>query len=84
MGWAPNAYVVKAFNTLNWRTMLDPESAGGPVSIPLVGDSAEAKAVVATLVEGIGLEPIMFVVSHLIFIFGRHRRNSCERNASVW
>jgi predicted dinucleotide-binding enzyme len=57
-GWAPNAYVVKAFNTLNWRTMLDPESAGGPVSIPLVGDSAEAKAVVATLVEGIGLEPI--------------------------
>jgi predicted dinucleotide-binding enzyme len=38
--------------------MLDPESAGGPVSIPLVGDSAEAKAVVATLVEGIGLEPI--------------------------
>lgn len=57
-GWAPNAYVVKAFNTLNWRTMLDPESAGGPVSIPLVGDSAEAKAVVATLAEGIGLEPI--------------------------
>jgi predicted dinucleotide-binding enzyme len=57
-GWAPDAFVVKAFNTLNWRQMADPESAGGPVSIPLVGDSAEAKAVVATLVEGIGLEPI--------------------------
>ena len=39
-GWAPNAFVVKAFNTLNWS------------------DSAEAKAVVATLAEGIGLEPI--------------------------
>lgn len=57
-GWAPDAFVVKAFNTLNWRTMVDPESAGGPVSIPLVGDNAEAKAVVASLVEGIGLEPI--------------------------
>jgi len=57
-GWAPDAYVVKAFNTLNWRTMVDPDSAGGPVSIPLVGDSIEAKATVAALVSGIGLEPI--------------------------
>jgi len=55
---APGAYVVKAFNTLNWRTMVDPDSAGGPVSIPLVGDSAEAKAAVAELVEGMGLEAI--------------------------
>ncbi len=57
-GAAPAAYVVKAFNTLNWRTMVDPDSSGGPVSIPLVGDSAEAKATVAELVEGMGLEPI--------------------------
>jgi len=57
-GWAPDAYVVKAFNTLNWRTMVDPDSAGGPVSIPLVGDSMEAKATVAALVTGIGLDPI--------------------------
>ena len=57
-GWAPDAYVVKAFNTLNWRTMVDPDSAGGPVSIPLVGDSQEAKATVAALVTGMGLEPI--------------------------
>ena len=57
-GWAPDAHVVKAFNTLNWRTMADPDSAGGPVSIPLVGDDAEAKATVASLIEGIGLEPI--------------------------
>jgi len=55
---APGAHVVKAFNTLNWRTMVDPESAGGPVSIPLVGDSALAKATVADLVEGMGLEAI--------------------------
>lgn len=55
---APGAYVVKAFNTLNWRTMVDPASAGGPVSIPLVGDNAKAKEAVAGLVSGMGLEPI--------------------------
>jgi predicted dinucleotide-binding enzyme len=55
---APGAYVVKAFNTLNWRTMVDPDSSGGPVTIPLVGDDADAKARVAELVEGMGLEAI--------------------------
>src|SRR5210317_26495 len=55
---APGAYVVKAFNTLNWRTMVDPSSAGGPVSIPLVGDNGRAKKIVAELVAGMGLEPI--------------------------
>lgn len=54
----PDAYVVKAFNTLNWSTMIDPASSGGPVSIPLVGDSDEAKQVVAKLVTGMGLEAI--------------------------
>lgn len=55
---APDAYVVKAFNTLNWRQMVDPESSGGAVSIPLVGNDAEAKAKVAELVTGMGLEPV--------------------------
>jgi len=55
---APDADVVKAFNTLNWKTMIEPESAGGPVSIPLAGDSRRAKRTVARLVEGMGLEPI--------------------------
>ena len=55
---APGAYVVKAFNALNWRTMIDPESSGGPVSIPLVGNDAAAKAKVADLVTKMGLEPI--------------------------
>jgi len=57
-GWAPDAHVVKAFNSLNWRQMVDPDSSGGPISILLVGDNAEAKAVVAALAEGMGLEPI--------------------------
>lgn len=55
---APGAHVVKAFNALNWRTMVDPESSGGPVSIPLVGNDAAAKATVADLVTKMGLEPI--------------------------
>ncbi len=55
---APGARVVKAFNTLNWRTMVDPQSSGGPVSIPLVGDDAAAKRAVAELVAGMGLDPI--------------------------
>ena len=54
----PDAEIVKAFNTLNWRTMVDPASAGGPVSIPLAGDSDRAKKRVAELCTGLGLEPI--------------------------
>jgi len=55
---APNAYVVKAFNTLNWKTMVDPDESGGPVSIPIVGNNSTAKESVAKLVEGMGLEAI--------------------------
>ena len=55
---APDAHVVKAFNTLNWKTMVDPASASGPVSIPLAGDSGKAKRKVAELATGMGLEPI--------------------------
>jgi predicted dinucleotide-binding enzyme len=55
---APNAKVVKAFNTLNWSKMVDPQSSGGPVSIPIVGDDPAARATVAELVKGMGLEPV--------------------------
>jgi 8-hydroxy-5-deazaflavin:NADPH oxidoreductase len=55
---APGARVVKALNTMNWRTMVDPMATGGPVSVPVVGDDAEAKAFVVELVDAIGLEPI--------------------------
>ncbi len=54
---APAARVVKAFNTMAWPTMVDPASSGGPVSVPLAGNDTEAKAVVAELVRGLGLEP---------------------------
>jgi 8-hydroxy-5-deazaflavin:NADPH oxidoreductase len=54
----PSARVVKAFNTLSAQTMANPASAGGPVTIPLVGDDAAAKQAVAKLVEGIGFEAL--------------------------
>jgi predicted dinucleotide-binding enzyme len=56
--WAPDAFVVKAFNTLAAATMVDPAISGGPVTIPLVGNNPEAKARVAGLVESIGFETI--------------------------
>jgi NADPH-dependent F420 reductase len=55
---APGASVVKAFSTLGSYTMLDPLSAGGPVTIPIISDDTAAKARVAALVREIGLEPL--------------------------
>jgi len=55
---APAAHVVKAFNTVSARFMRDPQLAGGPITIPLAGDNTEAKAVVARLVSGLGLEAL--------------------------
>lgn len=54
---APDAHVVKAFNTLSYQTMLDPASSGGRVSIPLAGNDPAAKERVAELVQEIGLWP---------------------------
>lgn len=55
---APGASVVKAFNTLNSRQMVDPETAGGPITIMLAGDDADAKAQVAELVRGMDLDVV--------------------------
>jgi predicted dinucleotide-binding enzyme len=57
-GWAPNANVVKAFNTLGAGTMANPASAGGPMTIPIAGNDADAKAVIAGLVTGIGFDVV--------------------------
>ncbi len=52
---APDAYVVKAFSTLNWRQMVEP---GGEISILLAGDSDAAKAKVSQIVSAMDLNPI--------------------------
>jgi len=55
---APKAHVVKAFSSLNYRQMIDPETSGGPISIMLAGNDSQAKSKVAKLVTALGLEPI--------------------------
>jgi predicted dinucleotide-binding enzyme len=52
---APDAFVVKAFSTLNWKQMIEPE---GAISILLAGDNDAAKEKVAQLVSGMGLQPM--------------------------
>lgn len=70
---APGAEVVKAFSTLGAETMLDPRLAEGPVTIPLVGDDREAKALVATLAREIGLEAVdVGPLRHARIIEGLH------------
>lgn len=52
----PDAYVVKAFNTIPWQTMIDP---GKPKPVmPLAGNNAEAKEKVAEWVQAMGIDTV--------------------------
>ena len=52
----PDAFVVKAFNTIEWQFMMDPP-VPAPV-IPLAGEHAEAKALVAKWVHAMGIDTV--------------------------
>ena len=70
---APGAHVVKAFSTLGAETMLDPELAGGPVTVPVVGDDRGAKERIVTLAREIGLEAVdVGPLRHARIIEGLH------------
>jgi len=53
----PDARVVKAFNTVNNALMVDPDLPGGPPTMFMCGDEAEAKTTVAAILEDFGWEP---------------------------
>jgi 8-hydroxy-5-deazaflavin:NADPH oxidoreductase len=55
---APEAMVVKAFNTITWQSMIDPEDSEGPLYVPIVGNDKSAKEKVAKMVAKMGLKSI--------------------------
>ncbi len=54
---APDALVVKAFNTIGWQSMINPQNSPGPLYVPIVGNNKAAKEKVAALVKAMGLVP---------------------------
>jgi predicted dinucleotide-binding enzyme len=52
----PDAFVVKAFNTINWRLMIEPP-VPAPV-MPLAGDDAQAKGRVAGWAKAMGIDSV--------------------------
>jgi len=54
---APEAFVVKAFNTVTWQSMIDPRKSSGPLYVPIVGNDKAAKDKVAVFVKKMGLVP---------------------------
>ena len=54
----PEAKVVKAFNTCGANVMADPSFPGGPTSMFVAGEDAEAKDSVMSLAKQIGFDPI--------------------------
>ncbi|MBU2667269.1 NADP oxidoreductase [Actinoplanes bogorensis] len=55
---APGWRVVKALNTVSARMLQVREAAALPVSVPMAGDDAAAKARVGELVRDLGLDPV--------------------------
>jgi hypothetical protein len=55
---APNARVVKAFNTVGAEVMADPDLDGVAATMPLAGEDTDAKELVAGLARDLGFEPL--------------------------
>src|SRR2546421_455409 len=57
----PGARVVKAFNTMLYRRLMHegrPRGAADRLAIPLAGDDAQAREMVARLIDDMGFDPI--------------------------
>jgi len=56
--WAKGAKVVKAFNTIGYNIMENPESNGVKADLHIAGDDPEAKKIVANIAKDVGFVPL--------------------------
>lgn len=56
--WAPDAKVVKAFNTVSDASMVNPVYDGQKASMFYCGDDVDSKATVKQLTEDVDMEPV--------------------------
>lgn len=56
--WAPQARVIKAFNTTGFNIMQDPLVAGRRAAMHYCGDDPDARFSVQQLIQDVGFEPI--------------------------
>ncbi len=57
-GWLPGAHVVKAFNTVGFFVIADPNVTDGPVAVFLAGNHDDAKRRVSELATAMGFQPV--------------------------
>jgi len=74
--YLPGARVVKAFNALGSRMLADPAPNGVRIAVPIAGDRAEDRELVANLVRDAGFEPV--IVGPLA------RAKEFDRGTPVW
>ena len=56
--WLSKSQVVKAFNTVGFHIIKEPEAAGGPVTVPIVGDDSRSKEIITKIVQSMGFETV--------------------------
>jgi predicted dinucleotide-binding enzyme len=57
-GLHPDAFVVKAFNTISWPQMMDPGAASTPPVVPIAGNDEASRNRVAAYVSAMDLDPL--------------------------